>query len=374
MKKLLLSALALATIMTSVSAQDSTKVESKEGDLTFYGSVDTYYRKALDGGNNQAPSTSFAGASNFAIGMVNIGLEKSSDKAGFVADLVFGPRGDDAVFGAVLDNDKIVNQLYAYWNASDKLTLTIGNFNTFLGYEVISPAANFNYSTSYMFSYGPFSHTGIKADYAISDDISAMFAVMNPTDATTMTNVNTPSFGFQLGFKEAIYLNAVLGDQDGALGDTVGSFSGGSLFQIDLTAGFDVTDELFIGVNTSYNGTSAGQFIDLDNSITDIDADASSYFGAALYAQYAVNDALSLGLRGEYFSEANGGYGAIGRYDAKGDGSVIDFTLSANYTVGALTFIPEFRIDMASEDVYLNADSEASSSLASFLLAAVYSF
>ncbi|HAE72380.1 MAG TPA: porin, partial [Flavobacteriaceae bacterium] len=41
----------------------------------------------------------------------------------------------------------IVNQLYMYWNVSDKVTLTMGNFNTFLGYEVISPAANFNYST-----------------------------------------------------------------------------------------------------------------------------------------------------------------------------------------------------------------------------------
>ena len=47
------------------------------------------------------------------------------------------------------------------------MTVTLGNFNTFLGYEVISPAANFNYSTSYMFSYGPFSHTGMKLDFSV---------------------------------------------------------------------------------------------------------------------------------------------------------------------------------------------------------------
>ena len=35
-----------------------------------------------------------------------------------------------------------------------------------------------------MFSYGPFSHTGIKADIAVSDDVSLMLGVLNTTDAT----------------------------------------------------------------------------------------------------------------------------------------------------------------------------------------------
>ena len=60
---------------------------------------------------------------------------------GFTADLVFGPRGEDATFLSPElrpgGNSSIVNQLYAYWNVSDAFTLTLGNFNTFLGYEVI---------------------------------------------------------------------------------------------------------------------------------------------------------------------------------------------------------------------------------------------
>ena len=35
-----------------------------------------------------------------------------------------------------------------------------------------------------MFSYGPFSHTGIKADFTLSDDVSLMLAVLNQTDYT----------------------------------------------------------------------------------------------------------------------------------------------------------------------------------------------
>ena len=97
------------------------------------------------------------------MGMANIIMSYEGEKSGFVADLVFSPRGADAVFGSPQAGDfyrssNMVNQLYAYYNVSDSFTLTMGNFNTFLGYEVISPVANFNYTTSYMFSYGPFSH------------------------------------------------------------------------------------------------------------------------------------------------------------------------------------------------------------------------
>ena len=35
-----------------------------------------------------------------------------------------------------------------------------------------------------MFSYGPFSHTGIKADFTLSEKTSLMLAVMNQTDFT----------------------------------------------------------------------------------------------------------------------------------------------------------------------------------------------
>ena len=162
-------------------------VAQEEPTFTISGSIDTYFRTNLSGGTNDpggdlydgngytsasggtlAPSSSFANGPGFSLGMANLVMGYEGEKAGFVADLVFGPRGADAVFasGPALN---IVNQLYAYYNVTDNFKLTLGNFNTFLGYEVISPTANFNYSTSYMFSYGPFSHTGLKADFTLSD-------------------------------------------------------------------------------------------------------------------------------------------------------------------------------------------------------------
>ena len=166
---------ALLTVGNLLHAQDD------EGTpLTISGSVDTYFRTNINGVNTldvdvdgdgtidetliQSPASSFANQPGFALGMANLVIGMDGEKSGFVADLVFGPRGTDAVFASTTASSSIVNQLYAYLNVSDNVTLTVGNFNTFLGYEVISPTGNFNYSTSYMFSYGPFSHSGLKAD------------------------------------------------------------------------------------------------------------------------------------------------------------------------------------------------------------------
>lgn len=342
--------------------------------LTISGSVDAYFRTntvATNGFNGvggaiQSPATSFAGGTGFNLGMANLVLGVEGEKSGFVADLVFGPRGNDAVFGSTDGSSPIVNQLYAYWNVSDAATLTIGNFNTFLGYEVISPTANFNYSTSYMFSYGPFSHTGLKLDYAFNEDLSGMISVMNPTDMTETNFVDTYTIGAQLGYK-GVYLNLLYGDQTGSKDDTKATT------QIDLTAGFDVTDEFYVGVNATYNTTA-----------TDVEgADPAGFYGAAAYLQYSLTDAFALGVRAEYFMMYNGGLiveeedgtlvSPVG-YDVEGDGSVFDITLSAPYKVGDLTIIPEVRLDVMSEDYFVDSDLMPTKNLSSFTLAAVYAF
>ena len=310
--------------------------------------------------------------------MFNLISAYEGEKAGIVADLVFGPRGQEAVFGSLASNN-IVNQLYAYWNVTESLTLTMGNFNTFLGYEVISPVDNFNYSTSYMFSYGPFSHTGLKADIGLGDKMSLMLGVFNPTDMTEANFLNSLTLGAQLGYSgeaSSIYLNVLYGDQDGSLDEDllVDSVSTGSTFQVDLTAGFDVSESLYLGLNTTYNSTAVGQTADA-TGIIDADGESSDFYGIAAYLQYSASEAFALGLRGEYFGEANFGAGAIGAYDEAGDASVLALTLSGNIKIGGLTLIPEIRLDSASEDTtFLDSKLAPSGSLASFLVAAVYGF
>lgn len=380
-------------------------VEEPSSPLTISGSVDVYYRANLNADRAWAPNTAFANQPGFALGMANIIFAKEGKKAGAVADLVFGPRGDQAVFISAdpssplwggTGNTAIVNQLFAYWKPTDKLRLTLGNFNTFLGYEVISPVANFHYSTSYMFSWGPFSHSGIKAQYAITDKLSALVAVMNPTDFTNFNPVNTYTLGAQLGYSADAgfaYLNFVYGDQDGTIktgdldpaemyfnGDTLGTSndlisSSGSLMQLDLTTGLNLGEKFYIGLNATYNATMGGTtyFSDSSNVQTISSSTAFGYYGVALYPKFAVSDNFGIGLRGEYLGEINDGYGIIGAYDAGGSANVIALTLSSNIKVGNLTIIPEIRYDQFSQDVVPNGTT-AQDNAVSALLAAVYAF
>ncbi|MDG5490212.1 porin [Psychroserpens sp. SPM9] len=327
-------------------AQESSE-DTSDKKFSISGSVDAYFRTNLTGPNEAFedgddtyflnPGTSFANRSGFSLGMANAIISYEGSKVGFVADLVFGPRGEDAVFLS-MGSSNIVNQLYMYYNVSDKLTLTLGNFNTFLGYEVISPTANFNYSTSYMFSNGPFSHTGLKADITLSDDFSLMLAIMNSTDFTEINLDGSYTAGVQLGYKNQ-FLNFVYGNQTGNSEPT---------FQVDYTGGTDLSDSFFLGINATYN-----------------DTDGSGFYGAALYPQYTLSEKLALGLRGEYFGFHQEDFD---------DNTVFAATLSANYKVDDLTIIPEIRLDSWNEEFYFDNDLESTKSLASFLVAAVYQF
>ncbi len=344
-KKIFLSSLFLFSL-TTIIAQD----EEEKSKFSFSGSIDAYYRANLNAGNGldaQAPGSSFANLPGFALGMANVIGSYEGEKVGFVADLVFGPRGTDAIFASPMysSTGNIVNQLYAYWNVTDKVKLTFGNFNTFLGYEVISPTANFNYSTSYLFSYGPFSHTGIKADFALSDDLSMMLAVMNPTDLTEFNPTGQYAYGLQLGYKGQ-YANLLIDN---------GSF------EIDYTGGVEISDKFFLGLNAAmFSG-------DEEDGI-------GSFAGIAVYPQMATSENFSIGLRGEYFAETDF-FGAVGAFDAEGDASVFAVTLTGSATIGNLMIKPEFRLDSTSEDdTFVNGDGEPLSSLSSFVLAAVYSF
>lgn len=335
-KNIFLSTVLLFSL-TGVFAQE----EEEKSALSLSGSVDAYYRTAFnEAGVDEASSlTSFANQTGFAVGMANIVGTYETGDTGFVVDLVFGPRGTEATFNNDVRNG-IINQAYAYWNVSEGTTLTIGRFNTFLGYEVIAPQANFNYSVSHLFSNGPFSHVGLKADFTLSDDVSLMVGIMNPWDTNDITGTGEYSFGSQLGFYGQ-YLNLYY---DSGKNDGLG-------FEIDYTGGFDVSEDFFFGINAAYN----------KNSETD-----SGFYGVAVYPQITTSDSFAIGLRGEYMTFTQEGFD---------DSPVLAATLTGSYTNGNLIIKPEFRLDSWGNDVEpFGSAADPSNSLSSFTLAAIYSF
>lgn len=364
------------------AAAEAKAEDEDEPTFTFAGSIDTYFHSSFKTqnayyGDAYAPSTSFADLKGFGIGMVNLIASYGGDKAGFTADVVFGPRGQAAVFGTA-SGQAIINQAFAYYKFSDKLTLNLGQFNTFLGYEVISPTVNFHYSTSYLFSWGPFNHTGARLDYVSESGLVAKLAVMNQTDIVEFNPVNTYTLGAQIGKtsdKGGIWFNFLYGDQDGTLDADDAQYldaSAGKLFQADVTLGYNLTEKFYLGFNASSQSTAVGEEADINGDIVDSSGDPSSFLGFAVYPKITLSESFALGLRAEYFSVKNGHLGIFG-LDSNGDGDVVEFTLSGNYKVGGLTFIPEVRIDKTSEDSFF-VGTETKTVMPSLTLAAVYKF
>ena len=330
MKKIILSAVAFIGALT-LNAQDEAPKLSVSGTVDVYGTTNTVDGTGTPGLLIANPEK----ANGFGLGMANTVFSYDGAKSGVVADIAFGPRADDANMAGA------INQLYAYYNLSEKATITAGQFNTFLGYEVISPAANFNYTVSYLFNAGPFSHTGIKMDYAASEDLSFMLALTN-SHAISSADGNVGGemqFGAQVGYKGQ-FLNFIYGGVDGS-GITDNLF-------VDYTGGFDLSESFFVGINAAYSNSS--------------DADAG-YQGAALYLQNTFSDSFALGLRPEFFTYTSGA----------GDTSVTAFTLTANTSLTEnLKLITDLRFDN-SDDFIIEA-FPTEKSVSALTIAAVYSF
>lgn len=309
--------------------------KENKGTFTLSGTVDVYHSSNLKSNSlGSVGILSDVPANGFGLGMVNTIFSYEKGKAGVVADLAYGPRANaaNAYNGAI-------NQLYAYYNASEKITFTLGQFNTFYGYEVISPTVNFNYSVSYLFNAGPFSHTGLKVDYAASEDLSFMLAVTNPHGITAGSNTTSNyQLGFQTGYKGQ-YFNLAYGS-DG--------FGFKDVLYLDYTGGFDASESFFIGINAAYSNSS--------------DADAG-YQGIALYFQNTFSEKFSLGFRPEFFTATSGA----------GDSNVSAFTLSGNVSLtDSLKIIPEIRIDSSKDLIIPGFPTDKNMTGAT--IAAIYTF
>jgi len=348
-KQLFMIAAAVAFAFTASAQTDSTSTP-----LQISGSVDAYYK--YDFANKPNVLTSFASDQNsVSLGMIDVALKKTTGKASFVGEVSFGPRGE----GQSIPNSGTSGQsfhiqnLYANYAFTNKFSMTAGYMGTFVGYEVISPVGNYNYSTSYFFTNGPFQNAGIKATYAFSPKVSLMAGLFNGWNSYTATN-GVSNFGAQLMVAPAkgwsAYINFLTGE------DAYGGY--GTV--LDLTTGYQVTEKFKVGLNLA----------DFSKSKK---ADGG-YSGGALYLQEGLTTNFSLGLRGEYFSSKSGANALPSLSGVTPGKSVTAFTLSGNLKAGGLTFIPEVRLDNGSAAQFLKENGTATKSASQFSLAVVYAF
>lgn len=350
MKKLLTGISLLAS--TIMYAQDTTK----NGNLAISGSVDGYYRfnflnaKDLKLTNNL---NSFTNSHNsFELGMASIRAGYTIGKVSATVDLGFGRRAEEFSYN---DSGALtaIKQAYVSYSPSDKVKFTLGKWGTHIGYELVDAYLNRNYSMAYMFSYGPFFHTGLKADFTF-DNFGFMVGVANPTDFLSASFAKKFLIGQVSAATENGKLKGYLNYQGGKYDNDV------SIDQFDIVVTGAIIDQFSLG----YNGTI--QMLKPEGG------DSESWWGSALYLNYDPVKVFGLTLRGEYFDDEQGvsGLSATVGVPTK----VIAATLSGNIRIDNLTIIPEFRLDNADDPVFFKNSGEAVKSTGTFILAATFRF
>ncbi len=366
MKRILSISLLMATVFGANAQKDTAAHVTTPPPIAITGSVDGYYRYNFDdAGNNNL--TSFTNSQNsFELGMASVRGDHNFNKGSVVVDLGFGRRAAEYSYNdsSTKNNLLALKQVYITYQANKKAKLTLGKWGTHVGYEVLDAYSNRNYSMDYMFSFGPFFHTGLKVDIALDSAWSLMLGVANPTDfsaTTSSTKVAIAQLGYTTkdskwkgylnyqgyyGVSTAIVLNA-----------GTNYVLAKSMSQADLVINGTLNKQWGIGFNVTYQS--------LEYTTT------HSWYGLAGYLNYDPTAKLGYTLRAEYFSDKDGvkinpGVGS----------NITDITLSGIWKIdNCLTIIPEIRIDNSSTDgVFVKSGSSSTKSTVSALVAVVYKF
>ena len=348
-----------ATVPTATVEAAPAATEDVKPTPTISGSVDAYYRYNFSNVQAYAHSNNFTSFTNsqnsFELGMASLRADHTFGKASATIDVGFGKRAEEFSY-ANPSNPSLfaVKQAYLSYAISDKFKLTMGKWATHIGYELVDAYLNRNYSMDYMFSYGPFSHTGLKADVGLGGKSAFMIGVANTSDSVSSTV--SPKFVLaQFSTASADNnLKAYLNFQAGS------NASFYKLVQGDVVLTYMVTDKFNVG----YNGTIQSRKV--KDEATNKYGDAKSWWGSALYFNYDPESTFGITLRGEYFSDKKNVIGF--------NTSIFDLTLSPNIKVGNLTIIPELRLDAAKDEIFQKNSGAGTKSTVTGILAATYHF
>ena len=399
---------ALSLIGTGALAQEAAAPAEEKPKIIMSGYIDSYILTAFNSpqSKNLLGSPTLNGGfpagrafdrldKQFALGLVQTKFSYSDKKSDVVVDLTFGPNAELGNFGNTTGTTNLwrpgtnyigqlygtsaaIKQAYFTYKATSKLSFTVGQFGTHIGYEVIDAPVNYHYSLSNLFNNGPFYHIGFKATYAFSDKVTWMAGLVNNWD-NLVDNNTQKSFVSQLYFKPAdgfnIYLNYIGGFGDDTYLTTLAT--GGKPYLenytrdlFDLTAGYQVTSKFYLGVNAAYgfytfNAAAAADKADI---IASYGSTSPAWGGVAIYTNYAISDVVGLGVRYESFDDKN-----YVRYIGTTNTSL---TVTAPITLADAHLIvkPELRIDTAGKNYYEDEKGNAVTGQQTLGVAFIYKY
>ena len=251
-----------------------------------------------------------------------------------------------------------VTQAFAQY-ATGPLTVIAGKYVTLAGAEVIASPSDVNYSRSILFGYAiPFTHTGLRATYAVSDMLSVIGGVNNGWDDIKDTNKQkTLELGLTLAPTKSLSFAAsdYVGTEQvaGPLDTTQGKRN-----VLDLVGTWTATDKLSVTLNYDYGSQ--------ENAVGG--TTKAKWTGLAAYANYQFTDTWRLSVRGEYFNDKNGYRTGVVQKWKEG-------TITLAYLpTKSMEIRGELRGDKSDQSSFLKSDGSASKTQSSYGLEAIYKF
>ena len=266
--------------------------------------------------------------------------------------------------------------------AHGPLTVQLGKLTTLMGAEVIDTSANANFSHSIGFGQYPYTHTGLRATYAVSDTTNLIAGVNTGWDQVKDANTQkTIELGLTSNPVKPLNITATIysgvepvlspaGYHPGVAGND-GAQGNRSMF--DTVISYAVTDALTFVLNPTY-AVQEGVIYD-DGSTHDV-----KWYSVSLYANYQIDEKDRLSLRLEDFQDKDGyKTSLIGGVAGTALGTSYKddvVTLTYGYTAAAnFELRAEVRFDTVDKDgVLTKPDGTSTKTGSSFGLQGVYKF
>lgn len=233
--------------------------------------------------------------SAFTLNQLALTLARQPEQGlGGLVNVTLGRDADVIAAAGTGNNDNFdLTQAYLQY-AVGGLTVIGGKYVTLSGAEVIDSTAVPNLSRSILFGYAiPFSHTGARASYKLSDAVTLIAGVNNGWDELSDPNSQkTIEVGALLAPLSSLSLS--LAGYSGSEPNADGSNGVRSL--IDAVATWQATEALALVLNYDYG---------VQNHALG-PTDSARWSGVAAYANYKLNDAWRTSLRAEYFNDKDG--------------------------------------------------------------------
>ena len=297
-----LAAAGVVSLASTAQAEENSVLTALSSTV-ISGSVEASYVGGFSTNNNMHNDGGFeANGASLDIGSP---LGEGDYSASYNVGLLFGNRagafaGDDSTQHLKTAN---IGMNLPFGNGVD---LTLGLFDTTVGYEVEASASNPNVMRSYGYAQEPLTHTGLLAATSLTDGLSVSFALTNGFDSSNGDNDGAGQLGYVLGAELAVpdslgflggstlYVGYVNGNDDG----NQHTWDDATTADVD-ESGYNGDDNtlLYIGasVNTPIEGVAIG--VAYDDRVWETANGRTESDSVALYATYSLSDDASVSVR-----------------------------------------------------------------------------